>query len=186
LLWVITAIIIKKHFAFKLIDYNEKALTFTNRESYLKKLYVDDATSDLALRGILKENLLVNIRTYDDHALILYVHDNNNNFVQLYITNGNEVVYLYNYGTEIVNLTVVNKELNSGKSIQIAVFRNEANTTLHVNNQNVTLDKGILLLDKYSNKPWTNPEKETLSPHRPPAPTVQCKYLYVTSFLNDP
>lgn len=104
--------------------------------------------------------------------MILYAHDNYNNFIHLYITNANEVVYLYNYGNEIVNLTVSNKALNSGKSIQIAVIRSETSTILHVNEFNATLDKGVLLLEEYSNKPWANPEVEVLSPHRPPAPTV--------------
>lgn len=124
------------------------------------------------LRGILRENLLINVRTYDYHALILYAHDNANNFVHLYITNANEIVYLYNYGNEIVNLTISNKDLNSGKNIQIAIIRNESTTTLHVNDFNVTLEKGTQLLEDYSNKPWSNPEMEVLSPHRPPAPTV--------------
>lgn len=120
---------------------------------------------------ILKGNLLVNIRTYDKKALIIYAHDNFNNFVHLYL-DSNEILYLYNYGNEIVNLSVTNKDLTIGKSIQIAVIRKESSTELHVNEKNVTLDKGVLLLDTYSNKPWSNPEKEVLSPHRPPAPTV--------------
>lgn len=102
----------------------------------------------------------------------MYAHDNFNNFVHLYITNANEIVYLFNHGNEIVNLTVSNKALNTGKSIQIAVIRSETSTILHVNSNNATLDKGVLLLEKYSNKPWINPEIEVLSPHRPPAPTV--------------
>lgn len=157
---------------FLVSDYNEKALTFTNRVSYFKKIFVNDADGSSILREILKENLLINIRTYDTHSLVLYAHDNFNNFIHLYLTNANEVVYMYNYGNEIVNLTVSNKDLNSGKSIQIAVIRNEHSTVLHVNEFNATLDKGYLLLDEYSNKPWSNPEVEVLSPHRPPAPTV--------------
>lgn len=62
--------------------------------------------------------------------------------------------------------------LNNGKSIQIAVIKTETTTTLHVNDQNATLDKGTQLLTEYSNKPWTNPLAEVISPHRPPAPTV--------------
>lgn len=121
--------------------------------------------------GILKENLLVNIRTYDKRALILYAHDNFNNFVHLYL-DSSEIVYLYNYGNEIFNLSVTNKDLTIGKSIQIAIIRSETSTVLHVNEKNATLDKGVLLLEEYSNKPWINSEKEVLSPHRPPAPTV--------------
>lgn len=160
-------------FEFYFPDYNEKALTFSNRESYVKKIYVNDAEGVEPLREILRRDLLVNIRTYDDHALVLYAHDNSNNFIHLYISNAHEVVYLFNYGNEIVNLTIVNKELNSGKSIQIAVKRNETLTELHVNDQNVTISKGVLLLEEYSNKPWINPELEVISPHRPPAPTVK-------------
>lgn len=147
-------------------------MTFTNRVSYFKKVYVNDDEGAAVLKGILRENLLINIRTYDERAFILYAHDNFNNFVHLYISNANEVVYMFNYGNETVNLTVSNKELNSGKSVQIAVIRTETTTTLHVNELNATLDKGVLLLESYSNKPWTNPEFEVLSPHRPPAPTV--------------
>lgn len=143
---------------------------------------MNDQEGSSILKGILRENLLINIRTYDDHALILYAHDNFNNFIHLYITNANEVVYLYNYGNEIVNLTVSNKELNSGKSIQIAVIRSESATILHVNDHNVTLEKGVLLLEEYSNKPWINPEVEVLSPHRPPAPTVQYFQLNLAGF----
>lgn len=124
------------------------------------------------MRAILTKNFLVNIRTYDERALILYAHDNSNNFVHLYISNANEVVYLYNYGNEIVNLTVSSAGLNNGKSIQIAVIKTETSTTLHVNDHNVTLDKGTKLLSNYSNKPWINPQMEVISPHRPPAPTV--------------
>lgn len=134
------------------------------------------------LKGILRENLLINIRTYDDRALILYAHDNFNNFVHLYITNANEIVYLYNHGNEIVNLTVINRDLNSGKSIQIALIRSENSTVLHVNSLNVTLEKGVLLLEEYSNKPWINPEVEVLSPHRPPAPTVQYFQLNLAGY----
>jgi hypothetical protein len=150
--------------------------------SYFKKIFVNDSEGSSVLRGILREDLLINIRTYDDHALILYAHDNFNNFIHLYITNANQVVYLYNYGNEIVNLTVSNKELNSGKSIQIAVKRSETSTVLIVNEFNVTLDKGVLLLEEYSNKPWVNPEVEVLSPHRPPAPTVMYFQLNLAGY----
>lgn len=110
------------------------------------------------LRSIMTENVLINLRTYDKHSLVLYANDHFNNFIHLYVTNSNEVVYLYNCGTEIVNLTIVYNELNSGKSIQVAVIKTLTSTTLHVNEKNITVDKGYLLIDEYSNKPWINPE----------------------------
>lgn len=111
------------------------------------------------LRNIFQDNILINIRTYDSHSLVLYANDHFNNFVHLYITNSNEVVYLYNYGDEIVNLTIVHNELSSGKSIQVAVIRTEAETTMHVNEKHITVEKGYRLLQEYSNRPWMNPEK---------------------------
>lgn len=77
----------------------------------------------------------------------------------MYIDNGTQVVYLFNYGNEIYNVTVNHNELNSSKSIQIAVIRNENSTTLYVNDENNTLPIGVKMLDTYVNKPWLNPDK---------------------------
>lgn len=159
---------------FKFADLNEKALTFINRESYFKRNYLgnNDTTAEEKemLKGILKEDFLINLRTYDIHSLVLYANDHFNNFVNLYVTNSNQIVFLFNYGNEIINMTIVNEELNNGKSIQIAILRTDLKTTLNVNNKNISVEKGVLLLNEYSNKPWINPELEILSPHRPPAP----------------
>lgn len=125
------------------------------------------------LKSILTSDMLINLRTYDSHSLVLYANDHNNNFIHLYITNSNEVVYLYNYGDEIVSLTIVYERLNIGTSVQVAVIRNEHSPTMHVNEKNVTIDRGFSLLEDYSKKPWQNPEKEVLSPHRPPSPPTE-------------
>ncbi|XP_052893311.1 axotactin [Anopheles moucheti] len=158
-------------------NINEDALTFISRESYLKRNYLSDP-EDMRderekLRAILNSSLLVNLRTYDRHAFVLYANDHYNNFIHLYLTNRSEVVYLYNYGSDIVNLTIEHSELHNARSIQVAVIRTDSNTTLYVNEKNVTVERGFLLLDEYSNKPWTNPELEVLSPHRPPAPPTE-------------
>lgn len=111
------------------------------------------------LKDILNESVLINLRTYDSYSLVLYANDHFNNFVHLYITNAKEVVFLYNYGDEIIDLTLVYDDLNSGKSIQVAIIRNEFHTTMHVNDKNITINRGVLLLEEYSNKPWINPER---------------------------
>lgn len=106
----------------------------------------------------MSSDMLINLRTYDSHSLVLYANDHNNNFIHLYITNSNEVVYLFNHGDEIHNLTIIYEKLSSGTSVQIAVIRTELTTTMHVNEKNVTIDRGVLLLEEYTNKPWANPE----------------------------
>jgi len=112
------------------------------------------------LKGILNQDLLINLRTYDTNALVLYANDHYNNFVHLYISLNREIVFLYNYGDEIVNLTLLDDTLMASlKSIQVAIVRIEQETRMHVNQRSVSIDRGTLLLDEYANKPWSNPEK---------------------------
>lgn len=156
-------------------DLNEQALTFINRDSYLKLYYFSesDAKEKQMLTNILTSDFLINLRTYDSHSLVLYANDHNNNFVHLYITNSNEVVFLFNHGDEILNMTIAYEKLNTGTSVQVAVIREEHATHMHVNEKNITINRGTSLLEDYSKKPWKSPEREVLSPHRPPAPPTE-------------
>ncbi|XP_066991342.1 axotactin isoform X2 [Anabrus simplex] len=155
-------------------NINTKGLTFLNPKTFLKKnlLATDTGTSDdkAILSRLLNDNILINLRTYDENALVFYANDHLNNFVQLEIREGKNVVFLFNSGNEIINITVEHPALNSGKSIQVAIIRNEEETILHVNKKNMSVQANISLLTEYSNKPWINPEKEVLAPQRPPVP----------------
>ncbi|XP_008214115.1 uncharacterized protein LOC100115644 isoform X3 [Nasonia vitripennis] len=154
-------------------NINNKALTFTSPGAFLKKNYFassEEEEEKTLLKSMLVKNILINLRTYDMHSLILYANDHLNNFAHLYISNGTNIVYLFNAGNEIKNITVEYPAANTGISVQVAIVRTENTTTLHVNENNVTLDAVPILLDTYSNKPWINPEKEILAPQRPPAP----------------
>ncbi|XP_060534792.1 axotactin [Cylas formicarius] len=157
------------------ININTNALTFTHPESYLHRNYLTNETGDEkdVMRSIFEEKILLNLRTYDNVSLIFYANDHLNNFVHLYIDNGTQVVYLFNYENEIFNVTVDYPELNTSKSVQIAIERDENSTTVHVNDKNATVPIGVKLLEKYSNKPWINTEKEVLAPQRPPAPPTE-------------
>ena len=166
-------------------DINNKALTFTSPGAFLKKNYFSSSEEEeekTLLKSMLIKNILINLRTYDTHSLILYANDHLNNFAHLYISNGTNIVYLFNAGNEIKNITVEYLGANTGISVQIAIVRTDNTTTLHVNEHNVTLDAVPLLLDTYSNKPWLNPEKEILAPQRPPAPPTD--YFQVDFFLS--
>lgn len=92
------------------LDINNKALTFTSPEAFLKKNYFGSGDNEerLLLKSMLLKNILINLRTYDTHSLILYANDHLNNFVHLYISNGTKIVYLFNAGNEIKNITVEN------------------------------------------------------------------------------
>ncbi|KAH8410696.1 hypothetical protein KR222_005144 [Zaprionus bogoriensis] len=175
-------------------NINEKALTFINRESFLMRNYLSVAATPAILlhgiegeremlKGILSQNMLINLRTYDTNSLVLYANDHYNNFVHLYISSAREIVFLYNYGDEIVNLTLQDETLMGNlKSIQVAIVRGEQETRMHVNQRSVSIDRGTLLLDEYGNRPWSNPEKEVLSPHRPPAPPTEYFQFHVGGY----
>ncbi|XP_045536292.1 contactin-associated protein like 5-3 [Papilio machaon] len=154
-------------------NINEKALTFQTKEAYLKKNYLVDNETDAEkhrLKKMMTENVLMNLRTYDDNALVLYANDNLNNFIHLFIHNGTQIIYLFNDEDEIIELNVTYDRINKGESVQIAIIRTENTTTLHVNDKNNTIGKVAKLLSNYTNKPWINPELEVIRPQRPPAP----------------
>lgn len=142
-------------------DINEKALTFQTRDAFLKKNYLVNNATDAEknrLKKMMTENLLMNLRTYDDNALVLYANDNLNNFIHLFIHNGTQIFYLFNHGNEIIQMNVTYENINKGESVQIAIIRTENSTTLHVNDRNTTIDKIAKSLTNYTNKPWINHE----------------------------
>lgn len=89
-------------------DINENGITLVTRESYFKKNYLFNASNEekSVFQDLLSEAVLLNLRTYDQHSLVLHANDHLNNFVQLYINNGNSMVFLFNYGDMIYNITV--------------------------------------------------------------------------------
>lgn len=127
----------------------------------MKKNYLVNNATDaekLRLKKMMTENVLMNLRTYDDNSLVLYANDNLNNFIHLFIHNGTEIIYLFNHEDEIIQMNVTHEKINKGESVQIAIIRTENSTTLHVNNRNTTIYKVPKLLANYTNKPWVNPE----------------------------
>lgn len=141
-------------------DINTNGITFTHPEAYLKQSYLSHVRTDEenVIKSIFEQQLLLNLRTYDTTSLILYANDHLNNFIHIYLLDGNKIIYLFNYDNEIYNITVDYPQLNSSKSIQLAIQREENQTVLHVNDRNGTVPIGVSLLQNYSNKPWLNPE----------------------------
>lgn len=138
-------------------DINTNAVTFTQPESYIKKNYLNP--DQVEKRKLFEEQILINLRTYDMTSLVLYANDHLNNFVHIFLDNGTQVVYLFNHGNVIHNVTVEYPNLNTSTSVQIAITRTLENTTVHVNERTATIPVGVLLLDEYSNKPWNNSER---------------------------
>ncbi|KAG8223988.1 hypothetical protein J437_LFUL012091 [Ladona fulva] len=152
-------------------NINLNGLTFLKPSAYLRKNYLSNVSSEdkQILKSMFSENILINLRTYSLNALVLYANDHMNNFIQLHIEDGMRIIFTFNWGNEIQTIKVENPVINTGKSVQVALERKESETILHVNERNSSVPKPVLLLTEYSQKPWTNPEKEMLYPPRPPA-----------------
>ncbi|XP_076275482.1 axotactin isoform X2 [Rhynchophorus ferrugineus] len=166
------------------ININTNAVTFTHSDSFVHKNYFTNDTGEEKniLKDIFKKRILLNLRTYDNKSLIFYANDHLNNFVHLHIVEGPKVEYLFNYGHQIYNITVPHKDLNTSKSIQIAIVRDENVTTVFVNEKNASIPIGVKLLEEYSNKPWNNSEKEVLAPQRPPASPTEYFQLNIGGY----
>ncbi|XP_026677276.1 contactin-associated protein-like 2 [Diaphorina citri] len=158
-------------------NINLQGVTFINSSAFIHHNYLLASNLTSRSRGrpnlydLLDSNILVNIRTYDLNSLLIYANDHLNNFVHLFIQDGGQVVFLFNYGSTVYNVTVEYPDLSNGISVQLALIRHPNETILHVNDKNNSVPYGVLLLTSYSNKPWLNPDKEVMSPQRPPAPT---------------
>lgn len=77
-------------------------MAFVTENGHFHQLYVDGQE----MPAILTEDILANIRTYDSKCLILYAHDQFNNFVQLHIKDGNQLVFTYNSFRQLVQGSV--------------------------------------------------------------------------------
>lgn len=146
-------------------NINENGVTFVTENGHFHKLYVDNAT----MPGVLTEDILITIRTYESKGLVFYAHDQFSNFVQLHIQDGNLLVFTFNSLRHLVNGSIVYKDLTKGHPVQILVDRELNQTTLHVNNVKHVIPHPMNLADKYRQNPWVSgQELEIVKPPRPP------------------
>lgn len=84
-------------------------MTMVRMETYMNKNFLFNNTDPekTLLKNMLTENVLVNLRTYDANALVLYANDHLNNFVHLFIQNKKNLVFLFNSGNEIRRMSVM-------------------------------------------------------------------------------
>lgn len=61
--------------------------------------------NSLGLGGFFKEDILINLRTFDTRSLIFYAYDYHNNFVQLHIENSSHVAFTFNSANTIYDVS---------------------------------------------------------------------------------
>lgn len=131
------------------INLNTNSITFVTQEAY----YVQTSNDNSIYPSYLIKNLLLNIRTYQETALILYASDHLNNFIQLH-KNGSSLVLTFNSNNTIVIAQVpINDEPDSDMAIsnpapsvisqQPAIIdfshpQNVTHTNLMINGTNLT------------------------------------------------
>lgn len=88
------------------IDINQNALTFRTSSAFVEaNATTMSIASTLGLGGFFKEDILINIRTFDIRSLVFYAYDYHNNFVQLHIEDSSRVVFTFNSGNTIYDVS---------------------------------------------------------------------------------
>ncbi|KAL5016977.1 hypothetical protein ScPMuIL_006566 [Solemya velum] len=96
-------------------DINDDAVTFSGEPSSYLTL---NATDNI---GALDETIVLSFRTYQPEALLLYMYDELNNFLQLEVVDGNKLRIKYNQFNTIVPETLMIKDLSDGNWKQVVV-----------------------------------------------------------------
>ncbi|XP_063434354.1 axotactin-like isoform X5 [Mytilus trossulus] len=135
------------------------------------------ATSFLDLEGFKGDNLLdstiiLSFRTYDSKAILLYIHDAMNNFLQLELEKGNKLKLSFNHFKTIVSESLVYNSFNDGEWKQIVIQEQIDKNNLYVTKMFVNSPDNMVIvpysrlkLPTYSSKtPFT--KYETIKPPR--------------------
>lgn len=136
------------------------------------------ATSFLDLEGFKGDNLLdstiiLSFRTYDSRAILLYIHDAMNNFLQLELEKGDRLKLSFNHFKTIVSGSLIYNSFNDGEWKQIVIQEqidknNLPVTKMFVNSPDnmVIVPYSRLKLPTYSSAPFKR--YETVRPPRSP------------------
>jgi len=118
------------------INLNTNSITFVTEEAY----YVQVTNNSLLYSSFMMKNMLLNIRTYQETALILYASDHLNNFIQLH-KNGSSLVLTFNSNATIITAQVpIVGEFDSIASIpnQVANVMPTLETNINLSPSNLT------------------------------------------------
>ncbi|VDI54244.1 Hypothetical predicted protein [Mytilus galloprovincialis] len=151
------------------------------------------ATSFLDLEGFKGDNLLdstiiLSFRTYDSKAILLYIHDAMNNFLQLELEKGNKLKLSFNHFKTIVSESLVYNSFNDGEWKQIVIQEQIDKNNLHVTKMFVNSPDNMVIvpysrlkLPTYSYTPFK--KYETIKPPRSPGLTNTFMSEYYRLFV---
>ncbi|KAK3599841.1 hypothetical protein CHS0354_022411 [Potamilus streckersoni] len=159
------------------IDINVDAVTFTGAEaSYL--LFKEPPSLNL-----LDSSIIFSFRTFQQNTLLLYLHDNLNNFVQVELTdegNGSYIVVKFNRFNNIIKLAKPTSGLGDGQWHQVAIVNTDGYFKLFVDTDKVFNGSSYQKqkLTKYTDKPFPATD-ENVIPKRPANQPEDLIHIYV-------
>ncbi|XP_071177619.1 axotactin-like isoform X4 [Mytilus edulis] len=151
------------------------------------------ATSFLDLEGFKGDNLLdstiiLSFRTYDSKAILLYIHDAMNNFLQLELEKGDKLKLSFNHFKTIVSESLVYNSFNDGEWKQIVIQEQIDKNNFHVTKMFVNSPDNMVIvpysrlkLPTYSYTPFK--KYETIKPPRSPGLTNTFMSEYYRLFV---
>lgn len=110
------------------INLNTNSITFVTPESY----YVQLSNDSHLYPSFLIKNILLNIRTYQETALILYASDHLNNFIQLH-KNGSSLALTFNTNSTIITAQVPIEDEATPRVNMASLATNPLSQTLDTN-----------------------------------------------------
>ncbi|XP_064606829.1 axotactin-like isoform X1 [Liolophura sinensis] len=127
---------------------------------------------------VLSGTLVFSFRTFQANALLFYMHDHFNNFIQLELRNAREILLLYNSLTYIIDEFIPVRDLNDGNWKQVIIEKLDSGwLKLQCGKISRVIQQKRALLRTYLSKPFNS--RESVRPIRgelPPDPFIK---LYV-------
>ena len=136
---------------------------------------------------ILDRTIILSFRTFQEEALLLYIHDQLNNFVQLELVESNSIAISYNNFNQIIKeLVTVDGVLNDGNWKQLVAEDFFNLTKLHIEGVELVINFRRLKLVEYSAHPFTGSrQQETVQFRaRPPVEPRRFVHVYVGGVPN--
>uniref|UniRef100_A0A1I7YPB6 EGF-like domain-containing protein n=1 Tax=Steinernema glaseri TaxID=37863 RepID=A0A1I7YPB6_9BILA len=142
-------------------------VSFHDKEDGFLKFRGDDLSSNP-----ITSNIIFSFRTDQKAALLVYAHDQYNNFVQVHLADEYRIVLSLNNDSSILQCTVhseLGKEFSDMRWLQVVVETNDQRTTLAVNDELCSIE-GPRHLSQSQIADYKNLDEDVVLPPMPAGP----------------
>ncbi|KAK0424465.1 hypothetical protein QR680_008677 [Steinernema hermaphroditum] len=142
-------------------------VSFHDKEDGFLKFRGDDLQSNP-----ITSNIIFSFRTDQKAALLVYAHDQFNNFIQVHLADEYRIVLSLNNNSDILQCTVhseLGKEFSDMRWLQVVVETNSQRTTLSVNDELCSIE-GPRFLSQSQIADYKNLDEDVVLPPMPAGP----------------